>query len=82
MKAFGYVAAIVGGAVAGATAALLLAPEKGEETRAKIQDSVKDFCDKHDIQNIKETVKNFCNKYKIDLTNKQTEELAEEISEA
>jgi gas vesicle protein len=82
MKAFGYVAAIVGGAVAGATAALLLAPEKGEDTRAKIQDSVKDFCDKHDIQNIKETVKNFCNKYKIDLTNKQTEELAEEISEA
>lgn len=28
MKAFGYIAAIIGGAVAGATAALLLAPEK------------------------------------------------------
>ena len=57
MKAFGYVAAIVGGAVAGATAALLMAPEKGENTRAKIQDSVKDFCNKHDIQGIKNTVK-------------------------
>ena len=43
MKAFGYIAAIIGGAVAGATAALLLAPEKGEDTRAKIQDSVKTY---------------------------------------
>lgn len=82
MKTFSYVAAIIGGAVAGATAALLLAPEKGEDTRAKIQDTVKDFCDKHDIQGIKQTVKNFCDKYKIDLTNKQAEELADEIAEA
>ena len=43
MKTFSYVAAIIGGAVAGATAALLLAPEKGEDTRAKIQDTVKAF---------------------------------------
>ena len=82
MKTFSYVAAIIGGAVAGATAALVLAPEKGEDTRAKIQDTVKDFCDKHDIQGIKQTVKNFCDKYKIDLTNKQAEELADEIAEA
>ena len=66
MKAFGYIAAIIGGAVAGATAALLLAPEKGEDTRAKIQDSVKDFCDKHDIK----------------LTRKQVEELVSEVQEA
>lgn len=79
MKAFGYIAAIVGGAVAGATAALLLAPEKGEDTRAKIQDSVKDFCDKHDFPDIKKTVKDFCEKHNISLTSKQAEELAEEI---
>ena len=81
MKAFGYIAAIIGGTVAGATAALLLAPEKGEDTRAKIQDSVKDFCDKHDIQGIKQSVKNFCDKYKINLTSKQTEELVDDIVE-
>lgn len=82
MKAFGYIAAIFGGAVAGATAALLLAPEKGEDTRTKIQDSVKDFCDKHDIQGIKQTVKDFCEKHKINLTSKQADELVEDIAEA
>jgi gas vesicle protein len=66
MKALGYFAAIVGGAVAGATAALLLAPEKGENTRAKIQEAVKDFCDKHNI----------------DLTFKQVKELAKEVEGA
>ena len=81
MKTFSYIAAIVGGAVAGATAALLLAPEKGEDTRAKIQDSVKDFCDKHDIQGIKQSIKDFCDKYKINLTSKQTDELVDEIVE-
>lgn len=81
MKAFGYIAAIIGGAVAAATAALLLVPEKGEDTRAKIQDSVKDFCDKHDIQGIKQSVKDFCDKYKINLTSKQTEELVDDIVE-
>ena len=82
MKTFSYIAAILCGAVAGATAALLLAPEKGEDTRAKLQDSVKDFCDKHDIQGIKQTVKDFCDKYKINLSSKQAEELADEIAEA
>ena len=77
MKTFSYIAAILG-----ATAALLLAPEKGEDTRAKLQDSVKDFCDKHDIQGIKQTVKDFCDKYKINLSSKQAEELADEIAEA
>lgn len=65
MKALGYVAAIIGGAVAGATAALLLAPEKGEDTRAKLTDAVKDFCDKHDIK----------------LSCKQVKELVEEIED-
>lgn len=65
MKALGYIGAILGGAVAGATAALLLAPEKGSETRAKIQETVKDFCDKHDIK----------------LSRKQVSELVDEIEE-
>ena len=78
MKALGYIAAVVGGAVAGAAAALLLAPEKGEDTRAKISDSVKDFCDKHKIQ---ETIDNFCTKHNICLSKKQKEELAEEVAE-
>ena len=59
-----------------------MAPEKGENTRAKIQDSVKDFCNKHDIQGIKNTVKEFCERYKVNLTNSQAEELADEIAEA
>lgn len=63
MKALGYIGAIIGGAVAGATAALLFAPEKGTDTRAKIQDAVKDFCDKHDIK----------------LTRKQIDEIADDI---
>ena len=79
MKALGYFAAIVGGAVAGATAALLLAPEKGEETRAKIKDEVKDFCDKYQIE---DKVKGFCEKYNIPMSKKQVEELVEEVVEA
>ncbi len=63
MKALGYIGAIIGGAVAGATAALLFAPEKGTDTRAKIQDAVKDFCDKHDIK----------------LSRKQIDEIADDI---
>ncbi len=63
MKALGYIGAIIGGAVAGATAALLFAPEKGSDTRSKIQDAVKDFCDKHDIK----------------LSRKQINEIAEEL---
>ena len=66
-------------AVAGATAALLLAPEKGEDAREKISDAVKDFCDKHQIQ---ETIKDFCSKHNISLSKKQAEELAEEVAEA
>lgn len=78
MKTLGYIAAIVGGAVAGATAALLLAPEKGEDTRAKIQDSVKDLMDKYKVQ---DTIKDFCDKHNICLSKKQVEELAEEVTE-
>lgn len=49
MKAFGYLSAFVAGALGGALAGLLLAPEKGEETRMKLTEAVEDFCKKHNI---------------------------------
>lgn len=49
MKTFGYIATFLGGAVAGAAIGLLLAPEKGTDTRSKIADVVDNFCKKHDI---------------------------------
>jgi gas vesicle protein len=50
MKTFGYIATFLGGAIAGAAIGLLLAPEKGADTRTKIADTVDDFCKKHDIK--------------------------------
>ncbi|MCQ2244839.1 MAG: YtxH domain-containing protein [Bacteroidaceae bacterium] len=50
MKALGYVGAFLGGAIAGAALGIILAPEKGKDTREKIADTVKDFCDKHNLK--------------------------------
>ena len=66
MKALGYISAFLGGAVAGAALGILLAPEAGENTRNKLTDAVKDFCDKHDIK----------------LSRKQVEELVDEVQDA
>ncbi len=41
MKNFSIVLAVVGGAIAGATVALLFAPQKGEDLRAQIKDVLK-----------------------------------------
>ena len=50
MKALGYIGAFLGGPIAGAALGLLLAPEKGEETRSKITDAVDEFCKKHNLK--------------------------------
>lgn len=42
MKPIHVISAIVGGAIAGAAVGLLLAPERGEDTRKKIIDILKD----------------------------------------
>ena len=50
MKNLGFLGAFLGGALAGAVVGLLLAPEKGGDTRGKITDAVDDFMKKHNIK--------------------------------
>ena len=50
MRSLGYFGAFLGGALAGAVIGLLMAPEKGTDTRNKITDAVDDFMKKHNIK--------------------------------
>ncbi len=50
MKTLGYIGAFLGGAIAGAALGILMAPEKGSETRTKIGDAIDGFCKKHNIK--------------------------------
>ena len=66
MKNLGFLGAFFGGAIAGAVIGLLLAPEKGEDTRTRITDAVDDFMKKHNIK----------------LSRKEVNDLVEDIAEA
>jgi len=50
MKSLGYIGAFLGGAIAGAALGILLAPEKGSDTREKLTDAIDDFLKKHNIK--------------------------------
>ena len=50
MKSLGYIGAFLGGALAGAVIGILVAPDKGQDTRVKITDAVEDFMKKHNIK--------------------------------
>ena len=63
MKTVGYIGAFLGGAIAGAAIGLLLAPEKGTDTRKKLSGTIEDFCEKH----------------KLKLTRKEIEEFADDL---
>lgn len=66
MKTLGYFTAFLGGALAGAALGLLMAPEKGTDTREKITYAIDDFCKKHNIS----------------LSRKEMCDLADDIKEA
>ena len=50
MKTLGYICAFLGGAITGATLGLLVAPEKGTDTRERIAETLDDFCKKHNLK--------------------------------
>jgi len=50
MKSLGYIGAFLGGAIAGAALGILMAPEKGQDTRVKLTDAIEDFLNKHNIK--------------------------------
>ncbi len=66
MKTFNYLGAFLGGAIAGAIIGLLVAPEKGTDTRNRIADTLDDFCKRHDIK----------------LSRKEVDDLVDDIKDA
>lgn len=56
MKGLGYIGAFLGGALAGAVVGLLMAHDKGADTREKLTNAVDDFLKKHNIKLSKKEV--------------------------
>jgi gas vesicle protein len=56
MKSLGYIGAFLGGAIAGAALGVLMAPERGRDTRIKITDAVEELLRKHNIKMNREEV--------------------------
>ena len=80
MKNWGYLAAFVGGAIAGVAVGLLTAPRKGEETREILNDQIKNGLEKskQSIDEMKEYVKNTSEQIKEKLgKNKKIAEVLE-----
>ena len=50
MKGLGYLGAFLGGALAGAAIGILVAPDKGSNTREKLSNTVDEFLKKHNIK--------------------------------
>ena len=59
MKTLAYFGAFISGAIAGTAIGLLMAPEKGEDTRTRIASAVDDFCKKHNIKLNRDQVEEF-----------------------
>lgn len=82
MKASGLLAFLAGAAV-GATLAILYAPDKGEETRKKIVDKVKEGAD-YTSENINELITKLQDKAKegINMAKEGIDKVADEFNKA
>lgn len=76
-NAGGFLAGILGGAIVGAAIGMLFAPEKGEDTRAKIADAFEDTKGKvaESVDKVMEALK----KRGVTLTKTEVEDLVDEL---
>lgn len=66
MRSLGILTVFLTGAIAGAAVGLLLAPEKGTETREKVGNAIDEFMKKHNIK----------------LTRSEVEDLVDDVRDA
>ena len=56
MRTVSCIGAFLGGVLVGGLVGLLVAPQKWQDTRNKISDTIDDFCKKHDLKLSKKDV--------------------------
>lgn len=56
MRTVSCIGTFLGGVLVGGLVGLLVAPQKGQDTRNKISDTIDDFCKKHDLKLSKKDV--------------------------